>query len=203
MNWMDPAAFDLLLSGDLGTRVCWEQSHKCPCVEFQGGASQECPVCDGLGTLWEAPSTAFRAGVTVLQSRDVARQSAKAEGLIGDGQISIPSSAPCYGEVKPFDRFLVPDATDAVEWLVSPRSPVRLPAGAVVLGVTALSNGTLVQATLPAPGADGRIRVTHAATVRLRAPKRYEVIDEAGHMRAWQPGLPEKWSLKRIDVTTR
>ena len=203
MSWMDPSAFDLLLSGDLGTRVRWARSHKCPCVEPQGGASQTCTVCDGLGVYWDTPSLPFKAGLTAMQSKEVARQAAKAEGLVGDAQISIPVSAPCYGEVKPYDRFLVPDATDSVEWLITPRAPVRLPVGAVVLGVHALSGGKVVTATLPAAGDDGRIRVARPATVQLRVPKHYEVIDDAGHMRAWQEGLPQKWSLKRIDVTVR
>lgn len=46
---MDPVAFDLMLSGEMGSLVRWARSHRCPCLDEGGGASQECLVCLGKG----------------------------------------------------------------------------------------------------------------------------------------------------------
>jgi hypothetical protein len=201
---MDPMAFDLLLSGDLGSLVRWSRAHRCPCTEDQGGASQTCPVCIGLGVFYDPPSDPFRCGVLGLSERDAGRMARKmGEAFSGDGQISIPPSAPFAGQVKPFDRFLVVDAMDTVEWVITKRAPVRLPVAAEIVSVYTLNSGKVIQASLPDPGADGRIVVTKPYTVRMKVPRLFEVIEDAGHIRAWQSGLPQKFALKRIDVTVR
>ena len=201
---MDTAAFDSLLAGDIGTRLRWMASHRCPCVLEGRGADPSCSVCDGLGNYWDSPSVPFRAGLLALSQQDLGRlQNKMGEGAVGDASLSLPSSAPCYGKVKVADRFLAVDAIDTVEWLLSPRAPVRLPVGAVVRSVLALSSGKVVATTLPDADEYGRITVLKASTVAMLVPRLYEIVADAGRIRAWQTGMPQKFALQRIDVTTR
>jgi hypothetical protein len=201
---MDPAVFDLLLSGEMGSRVQWLCSHRCPCTEDEGGALQTCTSCLGTGIYYDTPSTAHRCGVIGLSERDAGRMARRlGPALVGDAQISIPPSAPFWGLVKPCDRILVPDAKDTVEWVITRRAPVRLPMGAAVLSCYTLTGGVVVTTPPPVAGPDGRILVNKPHTVRMSVPRLFEVIEDAGHVRAWQGGLPVKFALKRIDITTR
>ncbi|HWQ07945.1 MAG TPA: hypothetical protein VN436_02520, partial [Holophaga sp.] len=162
---MDPVAFDLMLSGDLGSLVRWARSHRCPCLDEGGGASQDCLVCLGKGVFWDSPAPAYRCGVLGLSERDVARMQRRlGDSFVGDAQISIPPSAPFWGQVKPYDRILVVDAIDTVEWVITKQSPVRLPVGATIVTAYTLTSGRVVQAALPAPDANGRIIVAKPYT---------------------------------------
>lgn len=204
MGLFDVAAFNNLLGTGLGTRVVWSQSHRCPCVDEDGAVDGACPVCLGLGLYWDPPSAPFRAGITGLSSEDAGRMRAKfGEAAVGDATLSLPANAPCYRQVRPGDRFLLPDATEQVEWVLSRRSPVRLPAGSQVLSAVAINGAAVVPVALPAPGPDGRISVARPCTVRMLVPRHFEVIPDLGHLRAWQAGLPQRFALKRIDLSTR
>jgi len=126
-------------------------------------------------------------------------------GLVGDASISLPANAPAYGLVSANDRFLVPDALDPLEWIITPNTPLLLPSGAQVGEVYGLGPGgsSLVPSTLPAPGADGRIVVTQNVVVRMKAPRRFMVVTDLGKLRSWVPGLPHPFLLKQIDMTVR
>lgn len=201
---MDPVAFDLMLSGEMGSRVRWARSHRCPCLDEGGGARQDCPVCLGKGIFWDAPAPSHRCGVIGLSERDIARMQRRlGDAFVGDAQISIPAGAPFWGQVKPFDRFMVVDAVDTVEWVITKQSPVRLPPGATILTAYTLTSGRVIQAQLPSPDENGRIIVAKPYTVRMKVPRLFEVLEDAGHIRAWEPGLPQKFALKRIDISTR
>lgn len=153
---------------------------------------------------WDSPSAPFRAGVTGVSAEDAGRMQTKFGGAaVGDATLSLPASAPCYGRTRPGDRFLLPDATEEVEWVLSRRSGVRLPMGAQVMSATALHLGALVPVALPAPDAAGRILVARTCTVLMRVPRHFEVVPDMGHLRSMQPGLPQRFALKRIDLSTR
>lgn len=198
--------FTNLLSGQLGSRVQWERWHRCPCTGREGAARRDCPLCGGDGGTFDAPSTIFRAGLTGVSARALENMRSKlGPALVGDASISLPSNAPAYGLTAVNDRFLAVDSLDPLEWIITPNSPLRLPSGAQVLQVFSLGPGgsSLVPATLPAPGADGRIVVGQNVVVQMKAPRRFEVVTDLGKLRSWIPGLPQPFLLKQIDQTTR
>lgn len=198
--------FTNLLSGQLGTRLQWERWHRCPCTGSEGAARQDCPLCAGDGGTYDAPSAIFRAGVTSVSAKALENMRSRlGPTLIGDASVSLPANSPAYRLVSANDRFLAVDSLDPLEWVITPNSPLRMPVGAVMGEVFGLgpSGASLVAVTLPAPGADGRIVVTRNVVVRMRAPRRFQVVTDLSKLRSWIPGLPQPFLLKQIDQTTR
>jgi hypothetical protein len=203
---MIAAPYTNVLSGSLGTRLQWEKWHRCPCTGHEGAARRDCPICNGEGGIFDPPSAIFRAGLTGVSAKQLENLRTKlGPGLIGDASVSIPANAPAYGLVTGGDRFLAVDALDPFEWVLTPNTPVRLPSGAVAGSVFGLTTGglALIPISLPAAGADGRIVVTQNTVIRMRAPRRFQVVADIGRLRSWIPGLPEPFLLKQIDLTTR
>ncbi len=200
------APFTNVLSGSLGSRMQWEKWHRCPCTGAEGAARHDCPLCNGEGGTFDPPSAIFRAGLTGVSAKQLeALRTKLGPGLVGDASVSIPANAPAYGLVSSGDRFLAVDALDPIEWVLTPNTPVRLPSGAVVGQVFALGpqGASLVAATLPAPGSDGRVKVSQNLVVRMRAPRRFQVVADIGKLRSWITDLPQPFLLKQIDLTTR
>lgn len=197
--------FTNLLSGSLGTRLQWERWHRCPCTGAEGAARSDCPHCGGEGGTYDKPSAVFRAGVTGVSAKALENMRTRlGPALVGDASISLPANAPAYGLTSVNDRFLAVDSLDPLEWVIIPNTPVRLPSGAVVEAVLAYNqDGTLPPTTLPSPGVDGRIAVARNVVVRMRAPRRFQVVTDLGKLRAWIPGLPQPFLLKQIDQTAR
>ena len=201
---MNPGSFDALLCGRLSSALCWEAGHKCPCVGLDDAGERRCPICRGKGRYWDPLSDPFQAGITGLNSKSLAALQAKfGDGISGDSTVSLPSNAPCYKSLKPGDRLLAVDAVDEVDWVVSPTHPVALPMRAELLSAVVRQGDLPVEVPAPVPGADGLIRVAVPTVLRMRAPRRYEVVLFVGQDRAFQPGLPRKFLLKLIDVPVR
>lgn len=198
--------FTNLLSGQLGSRLQWEKWHRCPCTGAEGAARQDCPLCAGEGGTFDPPSEIFRAGLTGVSAKALENMRTRlGPGLKGDASVSIPANAPAYGLVSANDRFLAVDAMDPLEWVITPNTPLLLPTGAVIVETLGLGPGgaSLVSATLPSPGADGRITVTQNVVVRMRAPRRFRVVSDIGKLRSWIPGLPQPFLLEQVDMTVR
>lgn len=204
MGVMDIAAFNTLLGPVLGSRLVWIASHRCPCAQEEGAADLNCGICGGLGRWFDAPSVEFRAGLVGLTAKALERMAVQfGPGLIGDATVSLPETAACYQTVGVGDRLVALDAMDTLEWHLVPRTPVKLPYLGVQMDAWTRNGAVIVRVPPPSPAADGTVSVQRPTTVRLRAPRTYEVNRDLAQIRGWQPGLPKKLLLKLIDVTTR
>ncbi len=201
---MDAASYDQLLTGPLSARLTWEASHRCGCVQPDGAGDRACPVCSGKGRYWDPPTAPFRAGLVGLTAKALeALRQTMGPGTTGDAILSVPVSAPCHALLRSGDRLLALDALDALEWVVMPASPVLLPAGAAVQTAKVRSPTGMVAVPIPGLDARGRVAVAVPTVLAFQAPRRFEVVGDAGQVRAFGPGLPRKVLLKLIDWTQR
>ena len=203
---MNGTNFDRLLQGPLGSEVVWERAYKCPCVGPEGESTRKCPVCGGLGRVWDQPSKVFKIGVTGLSARALAGiQQRVGAGTTGDASLSIPGVAPCWSVVKDGDRFSVLGAMAPVEWNLSPGRLVRLPylaSGLEARVIDAAGTGWAA-AVPPMPDGSGSVQVSAPTVLSFLAPQRYEVVKDLSQVRAFAPGLPKKLLVKLIDWTVR
>ncbi len=200
---MIPEAFDSLLTGTLGTRLCWQKAHRCPCTDEYGQSDRECPICLGRGRYWDTPSDEFRAGVVGLTGRALESMQLRfGPGVTGDGTISLPSTSPAYADVGEGDRFSNLDAFDTLEWTLAKGTLVLLPVGADIVGAYIRSSGQLHAVPPPVPS-DDRVSVAVTTVITMLAPRRYEVVKAIPQTRNWVPGLPKKVLVQMLDLSTR
>jgi hypothetical protein len=176
------------------------------CFDQDGGTNPSCPVCNGNAYVWDSWSKEFRAGVLGLTGRQIENISQRfGPAAVGDATISLPHTCPPYHTVTQRDRFVALDATDTAEWSIVPGVILTLPFQAVLLEarVMSLDGLSIIPAPVPVADANSRISVTQATVVRLRAPRRYEVIFDLSQTRAIMPGLPRKMMLKLVDLSLR
>lgn len=201
---MIAGSFDGLLTGSLSSRLAWESSTLCPCTTTEGAADRQCPVCRGQGRTYLAPSAPFRAGLVGLSAKQLEYQMNKfGPGLAGEAQLSLPSCAPCYGTLQPKDRIIALDALETREWTILPAVPLRLPSMAIILSARVRSGAQVVEVPRPVPAADGLVTVAVPTVIRFEAPRRYEVLPDAGQVRAFTSGMPRKHMLKLVDFSVR
>ena len=88
----------------IGMNATWARVSKCPCLaERTGGVDVSCPVCDGLGYLWQTPT----AVVLGISSMNGTRQYAMfSEWQKGDLVCTIPSNSAAY-DAGEFDRIVL------------------------------------------------------------------------------------------------
>lgn len=203
----DPLAFDQLLgTPESGSRLSWSSARRCVCFGQDGGNSISCPICSGEGYVWSEWSEEFRAGMTSLTGRQIENLSQRwGPGMVGDATISLPPSSPPYCVATPRDRFVALDALDTFEWSLVAGVQVRVPLNAVFAEARAKSNDglSIVRVPVPIPDANGRIQVSVSTVVRITAPRRYEVVQDATQIRAIMPGLPRRVMVKLVDVSLR
>ena len=203
----DALAFDQLLgTPDSGSRLRWAQARRCACLDPDGGNNISCPVCSGAGYIWDVWSHIFRAGVTGLSGRQIENLSQRlGPAAVGDATISLPHSCPPYHTVTQRDRFVALDATDTTEWSLVPGVVVTLPYMAVLTEARTMSTDglSIIPAPVPVADANSRISVTQTTVVRVKAPRRYEVISDLTQTRAIMPKLPRKLMVKQVDLSLR
>ena len=203
---MNGANFDRLLMGPLGSAVIWERSYLCPCTTPEGEVTRRCPVCGGMGRVWDQPSTSFRIGVTSMTARALAGiQQRFGPGTTGDATLSIPGCAPCWGPVDECDRFTVLGAIAPVQWSLAADRSIHLPYLATDLEARVLDpeGPGFTVVVPPVPDADGAVEVAVPTVLSCLAPRRYEVVKDLSQVRSYAPGLPKKLLVKLIDWTVR
>lgn len=206
---MQGRAFNSLLSGRrLGTLLRWQRARRCPCTAVDGESNPKCGVCSGRGRFYEDWSDEFRAGLIGQESKTLMQLLKQMGGTVnvGDAVLVIPSNAPCYDNINTFDRIQVVDATDTPEWVLVPASPVRLPptADPIDAFVLAADGKSVVPVPFPVAGADGRISVAVATTIRFRVARLYEVSRDLPKVRGFNDGSqPKRVALVRVDWTVR
>lgn len=206
---MQGRAFNSLLSGRrLGTLLQWQRSRRCPCTVADGESNPKCFVCLGRGRFYEEWSDEFRAGLIGQESKTLMQLLKQMGGTVnvGDAVLVIPSNAPCYDNIGFGDRVKVVDATDTVEWVLTPGASVRLPPTAtpVDASVLAADGKSVVDAAFPAPDAEGRISVAVSTAIRFRVARLYEVSRDLPKVRGFNDGFqPKRVALVRIDWTVR
>lgn len=208
-------SFNSLLGGRrLGTMLKWARSHRCPCASSEGEADRACQICLGRGRYYDEWSDEFRAGMLSQDPQSLAQMLGQLGGAvadIGDSVLVIPSDAPCYNDIATHDRIQVVNTTDTLEWIVTPGSPVRLPASAELIRATVRSSDlkSIVDTPFPTPGADGRIYVAVTTTLEFRVARLYEVSKDLPRARAFDDSqndsskMPKRVSIKRVDWTVR
>lgn len=198
--------FNRLLTGTLSSTMVRWKSSLCPCVQSDGSADQSCGVCGGLGRFYGAPSAVFRAGFIGQDSQSLkAIMQRMGPGEVGEAVLVLPSTAPCYADIRGGDRIAVTDLTDEVDWAVTPSQPVTLPFSFVAGSayVRTPDGAATTPVAFPTPDANGRVVVAVPTVLRFSIPRRYEVVRELPRVRTFGAGLPKRLSLKRIDETVR
>ncbi len=92
---------------EIGAPVQWLKAMECPCrTPRSGGTDTDCPVCEGLRFVWEAPIDTIIGvqGLTAMQ-----QWSKMVEWDKGDMIATIPSDSPAYASGE-FDRFVMAEA---------------------------------------------------------------------------------------------
>lgn len=100
---------------DLGQDVTWRKSYACPCVDAQTGQIQaDCPQCNGIGRLWDAPVSS----VVGIASGNAMRRFERMEILdAGDAMVVLPYDQPIYA-MGEFDRLSFTQKTEAFSMVV-------------------------------------------------------------------------------------
>ena len=106
MPEFDADSFNSFLA-EIGVAVEWEKAMECPCRLSRSGATDvNCPVCEGIRFLWEAPE---KTVIGVQGIKATQQWSQFGEWNKGDMIVTIGSDSPAYvaGE---FDRFIITGA---------------------------------------------------------------------------------------------
>lgn len=204
---MDGADFEDLLTGDLGSTLRWQPSMPCPCTSEIGAADQGCLVCSGRGRVYGEMSAAFRAG---LVSQSARARAAMAQTMgpanVGDATVSIPCSAPCYASMAEGDRLFDQSVHDEQKVILLAGVSFALPVGVRWLRawVRPSPDAVALVAVPPPPiGADRRVQVSVPTTLVFQAPRGYAVVRDLSQVRSFGVGLPKKWAVKLLDMSTR
>lgn len=203
---MDGADFDDLLTGELSALVRWQSCMPCPCTVETGAADRSCRVCGGAGRVYDEPSDEFRAGIVAQDARSkMAIAQTMGPGYVGDSVLVVPCSALCYGKLSDGDRVLDLKVHDKRRIIVIPGVRLALPVGFRSLSawVKATDGLSLVAVAPPVPDENRRISVAVPTSLTFMAPRTYEVVKELGRVRSFGCGLPQKWGLKLLDMSTR
>ena len=92
----------------IGQAVTWERASRCPCRSTRtGGPEVSCPVCRGVGWIWDTPVPCMLGVSGSTPSRKFA---AFTEWEDGDVLVTIPSDSPAY-DMGERDRITLTDAS--------------------------------------------------------------------------------------------
>jgi hypothetical protein len=203
---VDGSDFDDLLTGELSASVRWQPGVPCPCVDARGAADRSCPLCFGLGIVYQGLSVPFRCGL-VSQTAKVrmAMQQFMGPGMVGDSVLVVPYSAPCYQDIRDGDRIWDQRTEDRYRIILTPGTHRTLPFGYRDLTAQIRSSDHTQLLDVPPPVLqDLRIaEVAVTTTLSFRAPRGYQVVADLSQVRSFGEGLPRKLSLNLLDASLR
>lgn len=95
---------------NIGQRVLWARNWACPCRNPQSGsADPTCPLCTGMGRIWDAPEEM----VVGVASQDTQMKWAKlGQWEHGDMVVSLPEDQPAWDWGGQYDRVTTLDGLD-------------------------------------------------------------------------------------------
>lgn len=207
-----PEEFNAFLA-DLGQAVLWRPSRVCPCRNRSSGAARaDCPVCAGLGVVWDAGVASIAAMTGVKAQRSWA-EFGRWEN--GDTVLTLPSDQPIYA-MGEGDRVMLLHSSEPFSLVV--------PWGGTISGqVVSISACTSVdfdpeaetpEVTLPIPRVEPNGTLswasgappsgTQVAVTGRRRPE-YFCLQDFPQDRAHHQGreLPRRVVLRRFDVWGR
>lgn len=150
--YLSSSRFNPFLS-KMGQRVAWRPSRACPCRNpYTGGAAQNCPVCGGLGRIWDS-ATECRAAPSGMKV-----QRAWADfGLWqnGDLVVTLASDQDIYA-MGEGDRVVLLDSSAPFSIALAPGARLRMVVHDLAK-CSYLSNGVETDAALPDVADDGTL----------------------------------------------
>lgn len=164
---LNPAAFNRFLK-HIGQTVAWKRALDCPCRDtYSGAALPGCLQCQGKGSIWLAPISAY----TGLTSMAVSKQWANfGVWEQGDVMLTIPGDSPLYSagqydqiiltdSSEPFSLTMIRGQNDRFNWPVVELDRVFM------LGLDEDDQQVIQDAVLPTVNSDGTLTWPEDGTV--------------------------------------
>ncbi|WP_288076741.1 hypothetical protein, partial [Pseudomonas sp.] len=95
---------------NIGQKVIWRASYACPCTNPNSGAADpKCPLCIGIGRIWEK-GVETTVGIATQKTQE--RWAKLGMYETGDMVLSVPENSPMWDRGGQFDRVMTLNGLD-------------------------------------------------------------------------------------------